>query len=73
MCIKSALSIISWQTTFIRDDVVVMCILTCHSLMVWHWKQPFLLSLLRRDYVPLTFEGKGLKEGAEVVSSVLIC
>jgi len=41
--------------------------------MVWHWKQPFLLSLLRRDYVPLTFEGKGLKEGAEVVSSVLIC
>jgi len=65
MCIKSTLSVISWQMVFIRDDVAVMCILTCHSVVVWHWKQLFLLSLLRRDYVPLTFESKGLKEDAE--------
>jgi len=47
MCFKFTLSVISSQTAFIPDDVAVLCILTCHSLVLAHM---FLVSLLKRDY-----------------------
>jgi len=48
MCFKSTISVISWQPAFIPDDVVVLCILTCHSVVLAH---VFLVSLLKRVYV----------------------
>ena len=48
MCFKSTFSVISWQTTFIPDDVTVLCILMCHSVVLAH---VFLVSLLKRVYV----------------------